>query len=201
MIEIHSLLEFDTHLESGRTLSGVVLQGLNLSDRTNKLRSGDLTDALFLGCDLDTSIVCDMISRGAILFPKLSGIPFNAYRNRLYAAEELLGSVESPLPYPETLDGRIYQHYLAEGGANAAHIKETLARRLHDHAMTDARNEFIAGQKVVAIMGGHSLRRDDPGYLEVAEMAADLAARGFLLTSGGGPGAMEATHLGAWFSD
>ena len=77
----------------------------------------------------------------------------------------------------------------------------TLARRLHDHAMTDALQEYIVGKKVVAIMGGHSVKRDDPVYLKIARLSRELIHAGFLPTSGGGPGLMEATHLGAWFAE
>jgi predicted Rossmann-fold nucleotide-binding protein len=53
---------------------------------------------------------------------------------------------------------------------------------------------------VVAIMGGHSMLRGQPEYRAVVELARELARLGFFLVSGGGPGAMEATHVGAWFA-
>lgn len=31
-------------------------------------------------------------------------------------------------------------------------------------------------------------------------ISRELTVRGFFMVSGGGPGAMEATHLGAWFA-
>ncbi|MFY0580860.1 hypothetical protein ACN28S_47395 [Cystobacter fuscus] len=81
---------------------------------------------------------------------------------------------------------------------------EALAQRLHDQAITDALEEALVHEgkprRVVAIMGGHSMRRGQPDYRAVAELARELARQGFFLVSGGGPGAMEATHLGAWFS-
>jgi predicted Rossmann-fold nucleotide-binding protein len=46
-------------------------------------------------------------------------------------------------------------------------------------------------------MGGHDEPRDSQTYAAVARMARALSRKGFLMTSGGGPGAMEATHLGA----
>jgi predicted Rossmann-fold nucleotide-binding protein len=51
--------------------------------------------------------------------------------------------------------------------------------------------------KAVGIMGGHDLDRDSLAYQKVARLAYALAHQGFTLLSGGGPGAMEATHLGA----
>ena len=45
------------------------------------------------------------------------------------------------------------------------------------------------------------MKRGDTAYKGIAHIACELARGGFLLTSGGGPGAMEATHLGALFSN
>lgn len=49
-------------------------------------------------------------------------------------------------------------------------------------------------------MGGHKINRTDAIYLQVAHLSKLLTERGFLMLSGGGPGAMEATHLGAWMA-
>jgi predicted Rossmann-fold nucleotide-binding protein len=50
-------------------------------------------------------------------------------------------------------------------------------------------------------MGGHGLERRDPMYAAIARVARSLARSGHLMLSGGGPGAMEATHLGAWMAN
>ncbi len=50
-------------------------------------------------------------------------------------------------------------------------------------------------------MGGHSLERRDPQYATVARISRALTRAGRLMLSGGGPGAMEATHLGAWMAN
>jgi predicted Rossmann-fold nucleotide-binding protein len=44
------------------------------------------------------------------------------------------------------------------------------------------------------------MKRSDSAYADIAHIAHELSGTGFLLSSGGGPGAMEATHLGALFS-
>lgn len=72
-----------------------------------------------------------------------------------------------------------------------------MLRALHDESITEARDLFISGRGVAAIMGGHKLSRTDPVYASVAQLARSLTRRGYLMASGGGPGAMEATHLGA----
>ena len=49
-------------------------------------------------------------------------------------------------------------------------------------------------------MGGHALLRTDPMFASVAMLSKRLTEAGFFMVSGGGPGAMEATHLGAWMA-
>src|SRR5690606_11793161 len=104
-------------------------------------------------------------------------------------------------------DSRIYEYYsqLRHRGEPIP-IMETLALRLHDHAIEDALEDLLfdgpAGpRKVVAIMGGHAMRRDQPIYREVARMARGLARAGYLVATGGGPGAMEAANLGAYLAE
>ena len=49
-------------------------------------------------------------------------------------------------------------------------------------------------------MGGHSVKRSDYYYHEVARCAFLLGKEGYLVSSGGGPGIMEAANLGAYMS-
>jgi predicted Rossmann-fold nucleotide-binding protein len=67
----------------------------------------------------------------------------------------------------------------------------------------DALDDFLVHyeeKKIVAFMGGHTLPRYDQSYKQIAYISKQLTEDGYLMTSGGGPGAMEATHLGAWFA-
>ena len=68
---------------------------------------------------------------------------------------------------------------------------------MHDANVTFDLGGVIADRRVVGVMGGHQLPRDSADYANVAELARDLARRGMLVCTGGGPGAMEASHLGA----
>ncbi len=52
----------------------------------------------------------------------------------------------------------------------------------------------------LGIMGGHAIKRSDQTFEKVVRMSKRLTEEGFLMVSGGGPGAMEATHLGAWMA-
>ena len=53
---------------------------------------------------------------------------------------------------------------------------------------------------VIGVMGGHARRRDDPMYRQIVYLSKRLTEMGRLMITGGGPGAMEATHLGAYMA-
>lgn len=200
-------LEFDTiaalkaYLETSKDLTGAAFQSIDLASIEEELSSATLKDNFLLGCTFHESTL-ELFHR-PIIFPAMPNLPFDPFRGELYSPEELLGDyqVGKPETYADTVDGRCYQHYLDTGKANSDDVMVTLTRRLHDHAMTDALQAFLKGRKVVAIMGGHSMGRDNPLYIEVARLSRDLVRAGYLPASGGGPGAMEATHLGAWFAE
>ena len=131
-------------------------------------------------------------------------MPFDIFREHLYSAEDLYKGYQlgKPGSYKDCYDQQVYNHYLEKGKA-ASDIKETLARTLHDHSMTNAMNDFLAHfdeRHVVGIMGGHGLLRTEAAYRQVVMVSKTLAENGCLMVSGGGPGAMEATHLRAWMA-
>ncbi|MBN1207691.1 MAG: hypothetical protein JXB05_22695 [Myxococcaceae bacterium] len=206
MTEIETLEAFEQHLRSGASFCNVVIQGLDLRGFSRELASAALAGAAFMGCQLEQEALQVALSHGALVFPPFLGLPYQPYRSQLYTPEELYAGFEPARPesYAGTLDARVYAHWEAQGRANPPSILETLGQRLHDHAVTDAMEELLAGEgkprKVVAIMGGHSMLRGQPDYRTVAVLARELTRRGFFMVSGGGPGAMEATHVGAWFA-
>ncbi len=131
-------------------------------------------------------------------------MPFDIFREHLYSAEDLYKGYQlgKPGSYKDCYDQQVYNHYLEKGKATSD-IKETLARTLHDHSMTNAMNDFLAHfdeRQVVGFMGGHGLLRTEAAYRQVVMVSKTLAENGCLMVSGGGPGAMEATHLGAWMA-
>ncbi|MBW2452914.1 MAG: hypothetical protein JRI68_00290 [Deltaproteobacteria bacterium] len=207
MIELETLAKLDEHLGAhAGALDGVVMQGLDLTGHTEILLARGLGGAVLLGCAVERPLAEKAFADGAMVFPAIPDLPFAPYRGSLYAVEELYDRFDRTAPdsYAECLDARVYRHFKATGGSAPASILETLARRLHDHAISDALEELLAGdgtpRKVVAIMGGHAMLRTDPSYAKVVRMARDLSRRGFLMASGGGPGAMEATHVGPWLA-
>lgn len=128
----------------------------------------------------------------------------NCFREQLYDAAALYAGYRPGQPDSarDCYDTRVYHRYLATGG-NEAPLREQLARTLHDYSQRRAMREFLSHydeRRVVGIMGGHGLLRSDAMYRSVVEVSKRLTEQGFLMVSGGGPGAMEATHLGAWMA-
>jgi predicted Rossmann-fold nucleotide-binding protein len=200
MIEIETVDAFEEAIEQGIELRGAVFQSIDLSAHQAELLTSQLRGAVFLGCVLTPASLQHATNEGALVFPDLPSLPFQPYRARLYDQEELYRGFDRARPesYEQTVDGRVYQHYVDSGRDEPTSLLETLARRLHDHAITDALEELLRGRKVVALMGGHSMSRGDDSYRKVVQIARTLTQRGFFIASGGGPGAMEAAHLGAY---
>ena len=125
--------------------------------------------------------------------------PLIVFPDGLYTSAALLGGLDptDPLSYTRTLDARMYLDAVRAGLRSPTDPMVARNRALHDVAITAALRSALGAHRVVAVMGGHALPRHDPGYRMAAELAATLTRKGFLVLSGGGPGAMEATHLGA----
>jgi predicted Rossmann-fold nucleotide-binding protein len=119
--------------------------------------------------------------------------------DRLYTPDDLLGawSPTDPRSYARTLDAEVFRAAHLEGLRTPVTDEAAQARALHDHHITRALQRAVAGRDVVAFMGGHKLSRRSDGYRMVAHAAWALTRADRLVVSGGGPGAMEAAHLGA----
>ncbi|WKN30193.1 hypothetical protein PZB74_14600 [Porifericola rhodea] len=200
--EVESIVDFKQLIGKSSVLKKYAFQNLDFHQVQDLLHHTNFVDCIFLGCKIPESVL-NYLPESNLIFPHLN-VPFNPYLNRLYSREMLydgylLGKPES---YQNTFDYKVYSHYLNKG-KESRDIGETLARRLHDHAITDALYDYlhqIEEKRVVAIMGGHGLKRDSEDYRIVASLSKQLTEMGYLMVSGGGPGAMEATHLGAWLA-
>ena len=134
----------------------------------------------------------------------LEDVPYDVSRTRLYTGAELFDAFDPADPESMTrcLDARVAQH-VQETGALYPEPMEMYARTLHDHQIRKAMYEFLGWfeqNRVVGVMGGHDLLRTDVAYRRIVEVARRLTEKGYVMISGGGPGAMEATHLGAWLA-
>lgn len=127
--------------------------------------------------------------------------PLLPFRSTLYRPDELFAGFQPDRigSYADTPDFAAYRSIWVTGPHPDRDVG--MLRALHDQCITDARDHHIVDRRVVAIMGGHGLHRDDPTYRIVAETAGALCRLGYLVATGGGPGAMEASHLGARLAD
>ncbi len=198
-IEIENYSTIAEQILSGHTFRHYAFQDIRFGDEAAKC---SFTDCIFLGCSLPEEMH-RRLDKDCYLFPKMD-MPYNMFRAHLYSPTELYDGFSPAIPesYSLCYDARVYAHYKRKG-RQAKDIAETLARTLHDHSVSDALYDMLATyneHNVVAVMGGHSLPRTDATYRCVAVIGKHLTERGKIIVTGGGPGAMEAAHLGAWLA-
>ena len=186
------------------TIKSAAFQAIDLTQHEEIIFEKKFENCLFLGCEMSIKAQKKLIESGNLFFPTMY-LPFQVYRNKLYEHTELYNgfSYTDHSSYTDTNDFLIYQYYESKGKAEPTNIKDSLAQRLHDHSITDSLYDYLSkwdSHRVVAIMGGHSLRRDSSDYRNIVLISKILAEKGHLMISGGGPGGMEATHLGTWMA-
>jgi predicted Rossmann-fold nucleotide-binding protein len=194
LVEVDTLERFDVLAGSTSAMAGWRLQSLDLRERGARLRRLDPAGAVFLGCDLTDTDEDSLRDRGALLFPAVPDLPFDAYRGTLYTAEELYAELAGG--YDRTPDAAIYA-WSRTPAATGDDVAATLAQSLHDHAVEHALRDYAAAHRLVGVMGGHAVSRGTEQYAEAARLGQRLARAGLTVATGGGPGAMEAANLGA----
>lgn len=193
--EIESLTEFDEVVSAHGTLAHYRVQSVDLTDRTDVLVTLDSTGAVFLGCPMAPEAAAKVRATGALVFPPVPHLPFDPYRGLVYAPDELFEGL-SVAGYEATPDARAYawfQRSKADGD-----IYGSMLRAIHDDAVSDALDELLVGARVVGVMGGHAMARGTQEYAGAARLGRELTREGFMVATGGGPGAMEAANLGAY---
>jgi predicted Rossmann-fold nucleotide-binding protein len=202
--EIESTGALRRHLQQGRSLQNVVVQGIDLASSNVEalLTSVSAEDACFLGCELSDAAEQHVRETGGTIFPSFVGVPFRPYRSALYTPAELMDGYErgAPSTRDETRDAQIYRYF--KDRKRDAPIMDALAFRIHDHAIDNALRDLLSPEdgperRVVGVMGGHQLERDAELYRQVVRLGWALTQKGFFVATGGGPGAMEAANLGA----
>lgn len=130
-------------------------------------------------------------------------LPFDPLRAHLYERAELFAgfAASDPDSYARCPDITILSYFFRFGKNPTVDGRVSTLEALHDNSISEATQSLLAkSRNVVAIMGGHGMKRGTAPYIDVAHIAYRLALRGALIVSGGGPGAMEASHLGAAYS-
>lgn len=149
-------------------------------------------------------ITADGFSELKEIIYDLEKVPYDVTRKSLYTADELYEGFnpKDDGSYCDCFDYKVYQHYKSMG-QQPRNVNELLARYLHDHCIHTALARFFKEhdhRRCVGVMGGHALLRTDKMYRQIVLLSKRLTQEGFVMLSGGGPGAMEATHLGAWLA-
>lgn len=198
-VEIDSNEVFEELIAVGRTFEHYVFQNVTFSRNALQCR---FRDSLFMGCTMPDAMR-DELGDDCLVFPRMNK-PYNMFPSHLYTARQLYEGFDKAQPstYACCYDARIYNHYIAKG-KQAEDYSEAFARSLHDNSISDALHDFLShydDRKVVAVMGGHSLLRTDETYRKIVIISRNLSNKGCLMVTGGGPGAMEAAHLGVWLA-
>ncbi len=122
--------------------------------------------------------------------------------DRLYLPSALYDTwdAEDALSLERSLDLRTYLATLAQGQPTARSRGIGNGRALHDAAISFSLAARVVDARSVGILGGHGERRGSETYEAVAHVAYALSQQEFTILTGGGPGAMEAAHLGARYA-
>jgi predicted Rossmann-fold nucleotide-binding protein len=123
--------------------------------------------------------------------------------DRLYTPAALYDGFDpdDDLSIGRSLDYRTYLATLAQGMPIARSAGIVNTRALHDAAITYSLAARVVDTHSVGILGGHGEPRGSQTYNTVARIAYELTQKGYTILTGGGPGAMEAAHLGARYAN
>ena len=186
----------DALVEHLPDVAGAFVVGLDLRDVSIDWTAVDAAGTTFAGCRVGLTDEHLLRAQGAVVLPPLDALGFDPYRARLYSIDDLMAGYVPGRP-ETTLDARI-----GEIARLAPTPLRSLARGMHDACIDAALVRFLhaAAGPVVGIMGSHSNPRGDELYRAVAELGRRLTREGFVVSTGGGPGLMEAANLGAWLA-
>lgn len=133
--------------------------------------------------------------------------PFNPIHDKLYGQFELIQNFDpdNTLSVTSTVDYQCFIYFEQQGRTTVSDPYAGMMEALHDASIGRGLNSFLAaevqaGRRPIGIMGGHREPRGSKTYREVARMAQQLSETGFIVATGGGPGCMEAAHLGALYA-
>lgn len=197
--EVESDEALTSVLEAGRELAGARFQGLDLRrHEATLLGRSDVQGLIVLGGVLSPALEHHLRCHGAMIFPTDPDVPVSPYRGGLYSPSELYSGIDDG-GYDETVDARAYRWSQDASIRHDAYV--SVLRAIHDDSMGDALHALLDGRRSVGVMGGHALARGTDGFADAARLGHRLAAEGYVVVTGGGPGAMEAANLGAWAGD
>lgn len=184
--EIETYEEFlDVVKEGAEDLRGFVFQEVDFSKHMSKEEFWKYkwAGANFLGCKVPVEDE-ELRKQGCVVFHNLPSLPFKPFRAFMYTQSEMENGS----------DELIYRYWKNSGNS----AEDCMYFALHDFSMKDALYDYAEGKVMVSVMGGHGLQRGEREYGQCVMLGKRLAEEGFVVVTGGGPGAMEASNLGAW---
>ena len=82
----------------------------------------------------------ELVARGAAVFPRLEGLPYDPYRTSLYDVDELMAGYEEG-GYTSILDFKIYTHFDRERrNPNGISVRESLAAMIEGSKKAGSRS-------------------------------------------------------------
>jgi hypothetical protein len=75
LVELHNLNELSSRLRANRDMSNIVIEGVDINPVASEIVRADVTGTVFLGCEMSNAISHVLLENGALLFPKLRGLP------------------------------------------------------------------------------------------------------------------------------
>ncbi|MDG4946679.1 hypothetical protein NMK71_09645 [Weeksellaceae bacterium KMM 9713] len=202
-ILINSLTAWYNYTKENKDLTDLVIQGINFRNEKIDWSQFVYENTTFLSCAFNRNQATEVISHGAIVYPKFKNLPYNPNRNTLYTYQELLEGYN--FENDASVDLKIYQRFV-KNKYNPP-LVEAMAQRLHDFNIDESLRRLMGfdkkgmtEKKAVGFMGGHATRRGSEYYVKVAKAAKLLAEKDYYIMTGGGPGIMEAANLGAYMA-
>lgn len=123
---------------------------------------------------------------------------------RLYAASDLLEGFNpfDDLGFTLTRDFATFRQFVVDGGPVPRTLEVRMAQANHDSEVADALKRLLdeVRRPLLGFMGGHAAKRNSKPFANIAYLARELAKERYVIVTGGGPGVMEAAHLGVAFS-
>jgi predicted Rossmann-fold nucleotide-binding protein len=204
-IHFHSNSPFDEHIKNNQTLENLVVFEIDLFAFETELLKRDIRNCYFVGCNINSALLNKILNERNYVLPLIK-LPYSMFQDKLYSRNSLFNNYDAANndSYKSTKDYLIYKHFLSSGGLSPTSMHESFARNMHDRAVEESMNIFLrermSSRKFIGIMGGHAISRKDSNYKKTALIAKSLTENQCLIFSGGGPGMMEAAHLGAHFA-
>ncbi len=201
--EILTISELINYLENYADISADFVN-LDLVGYAHLFKKHNIENAIFINCHIPNTLKKQIHSDGAMVLKNPKDNCFNIYPTEFYDAQNLYSvSYSQNKITTMSFDSIVYDWFIENKKPRKLSPSQSIFAKTHDTAL-----ERLIARKIrqyvektdmlpIAIMGGHAKKRGDLAYENLAKLSRQLARRGHLIVTGGGPGLMEAANLGA----